>query len=163
MSAAESERFVYAGFWVRVGAMLIDLAVVGWLLSRGFGRVWALALPNPQLVGGIRLSSVLVAVLFWSYLVLSTAWFGRTLGKHLLGLRVVSTEHGRPDLQTVLFREVVGRVISGAIFLVGYLAVGSDPRKQGWHDRVADTYVLRRFTLLDVPDPWIDEARARPG
>lgn len=155
----ERVGYVYAGFWTRAAAMLFDVFVVGRIFSAGFGRLWSFLLPDPRVLGAFRLSQLLVAALFWAYLVVTTALFGGTLGKLIMRLRVVSLDYGRPDLQTVLFREVVGRIIVGAMLFVGYLRVGFDPRKQGWHDRIADTFVLRRFTLLHVPDPWAEPER----
>jgi uncharacterized RDD family membrane protein YckC len=58
----------------------------------------------------------------------------------------------------VFFREVVGRVIVTATFGLGYLWAAFDPRKQGWHDRIADTVVLRRVHLAPgAADPWAED------
>ena len=40
-------------------------------------------------------------------------------------------------------REVVGKFISGLVLNLGYLWVIWDGQKQGWHDKIADTYVVR--------------------
>ena len=150
----EELRLVYAGFWLRAVAMLIDLWIVGRLIALGPGRLYRRLLPDPEVLGVARVSTLLVAGLFLLYLTLATAWFGRTLGKHFLRLRVVTTDVGRPDLGTAFFREVVGRILSTLVLFLGYLWAATDPRKQGWHDKVADTFVIRRVTLLAGPDPW---------
>ena len=150
----EELRLSYAGFWARAVAMFLDVWIVGRLLSLGPGRLYRRLLPDPSVFGVARISTLIVLALFLAYLTLSTAWFGRTLGKAFLRLRVVTTEVGRPDLATAFFREVVGRILSTLVFLLGYLWVATDPRKQGWPDKVADTFVVRRVTLLAGPDPW---------
>ncbi len=148
-------RFVYAGLWSRLGAMALDLAVASvWAIP--FRAMYRTLLPDPFVLGPVRVSGLLVAATFWAYLVVTTATTGGTLGKHALGLRVVSAGPTRPDWPTILFREVVGRVIVAATAGFGYLWAAVDRRKQGWHDRIADTYVLRKVTVMEGDDPWDD-------
>ena len=141
------ERVGYAGFGARAGAFLLDLVLTS-LWAVPFRRLYQEVLPDPAVWGGIRASGVVVLVTTWAYFVVTTALFGGTLGKHAVGLRVVGTDLGRPGWLTVLFREVVGRIIVTASLGIGYLWSAFDPRKQGWHDRIADTLVLRRVVVL---------------
>ncbi len=146
----------YAGFWLRTGALLADLGI--FLISgRIIRAIFEAVLPDPMVLGRFRLSTVLLAVLFWAYLVLTTGLIGGTLGKRAFRLRVVSKDFGRPDWATILFREVVGRIIVAGLFFVGYLWVAVDRRKQGWHDKIADTFVVKKVAAMVAPDPW--EAR----
>jgi uncharacterized RDD family membrane protein YckC len=46
------------------------------------------------------------------------------------------------------------------LFLVGYLWVAVDRRKQGWHDKIADTYVVKKVAAMMAPDPWEASAEA---
>ena len=143
----------YAGFWLRSGAVLVDLllfSISGRIVRAALGAL----LPDPYVIGRFRLSTVLLAVLFWLYFVLTTYFMGGTLGKRAFRLRVVSKDFGRPDGATVLFREVIGRIIVTRLFFVGYLWVAVDRRKQGWHDKIADTYVVKKVAGLVAPDPW---------
>lgn len=142
-----------AGFWPRAGAAFLDLAVgAAWAIP--FRQAWRAALADPLALGPFRASGLAVVGLFWVYLVVTTATTGGTLGKHAFRLRVVTTGYARPDWLTVAFREVVGRIlVTGTLFL-GYLWVAVDPRKQGWHDRIADTLVVKRVSALSVADPW---------
>ena len=41
-------------------------------------------------------------------------------------------------------REIVGKFLSGIAFYVGYVWIAFDRDKQGWHDKIAETYVVRR-------------------
>ena len=143
----------YAGFWLRTGALLADL-VIFWISGRIMRSALQAVLPDPMVLGRFRLSTVLLAVLFWEYLVLTTGLIGGTLGKRAFRLRVVSKDFGRPDWPTVLFREVIGRIIVTGLFFVGYLWVAVDRRKQGWHDKIADTYVVKKVAAMVAPDPW---------
>ncbi len=116
--------------------------------------VFRAVLPDPMVLGRFRLSTLVLAALLWAYFVLTTGVIGGTLGKRAFRLRVVSKDFGRPDWTTVLFREVIGRIIVTGLFFVGYLWVAVDRRKQGWHDKIADTFVVKKVAAMVVPDPW---------
>ena len=143
----------YAGFWLRAGALVADLLIFS-VSARILRTVFRAVFPDPMVLGRFRLSTVLLAALFWAYFVLSTGLIGGTLGKRAFRLRVVSQDFGRPDWTTVLFREVVGRIIVTGLFFVGYLWVGVDRQKQGWHDKIADTFVVKKVAGMVAPDPW---------
>lgn len=143
----------YAGFWVRAGATLTDLLLV-FFSSRIVRSGLQAVLPDAYVIGRFRLFTVLFAVFLWAYYVLTTYFMGGTLGKRAFRLRVVSKDFGRLDWATVLFREVVGRIIVTGLFLVGYLWVAVDRRKQGWHDKIADTFVVKKVAGIVAPDPW---------
>ena len=143
----------YAGFGVRTSALLIDLTL--FLLWRRILRgVVTPFFHDPRVLGPFRLSAVIFAALFWAYFVLTTRLVGGTVGKRAMRLRVVTTGFGRPDWTTVLFREVIGRIIVTGTVFIGYLWVAVDRRRQGWHDKIADTYVVRRVAAIVRPDPW---------
>jgi uncharacterized RDD family membrane protein YckC len=154
-------RLALAGFGARLGAMVIDV-LVAFTWARGIGAVYRTIGPDHDLWGPFSSSSVIVLVIWWLYFVLATWGFGRTLGKHALGLRVVTTHLGRPDMGTVLFREVVGRILVAASFGIGYLWAAFDRRRQGWHDKVADTLVVRLVRSFDAADPWSDDGNLPP-
>lgn len=158
-AAIPDRRLTYAGFWSRTGAIFIDvLLTLVWAapVRRAFGSLTA----DPAVLGPFRVSGLVVLALFWAYFVVATAITGGTLGKHALGIRVVSTGFVRPDWETVLFREVVGRIIVAASAGVGYLWAAFDPRKQGWHDRIADTLVVKKVAVLPAVDPWQEDIPA---
>ena len=136
----------YAGFWIRVLATVIDtviLGVLGSVLSgsSGDGTVitgpdgtFSLSNHGPQ--GFSTLLGFVYAVAFWT-------WRGQTPGKMALGLRIVRAEDGGPiDIGRAVLR-YVGLVISFAVLLLGVIWVGFDPRRQGWHDKIAGTFVIR--------------------
>ena len=73
-------------------------------------------------------------------------WFhgatGQTPGKILLGLRVVQTA-GDPMTFGVAFLRWVGYIISAAGICLGFIWIIFDRKKQGWHDKIAGTVVIR--------------------
>ncbi|MEN2982883.1 MAG: RDD family protein [Thermus sp.] len=79
----------------------------------------------------------------WAYYTAFTALYGATPGKMLLGLRVVRTDGQPMDWTTALMREVVGKTLSTLPLLLGYLWAFFHPRRQAWHDLIADTLVVR--------------------
>lgn len=135
----EGKKIKYAGFLVRLGAAILD----GFLLGIGI-----VILMVPGLLLGSRLLSGL-GLLVWivTYLLYFTIGdykFGKTLGKHLLGLRVVDKELATPlKLSTAAIREILGRgLVDRITFGLGNLLIIFDGKKQALHDKIAGTYVV---------------------
>lgn len=116
------------GFWVRVLAAIIDAIITGVAAA-----ILARFIPIPFF-------GSLVSVVYY---VVLTAARGQTIGKMVLHIKVVDAEGNIPNLRSVLLREVLGKVISGLAFLLGYVWVAWDPRKRAWHDYIGGTYVVR--------------------
>lgn len=139
-------HYDFAGFWIRVGATLLDMLFLVGIsmlifnpLRRAFGVYGAL-------FSMIDLLEILFGLL---YMVLLTWWTGQTLGKAITGIRVVSARQARGNLDAgqVFLREVIGKLLSSLPIGLGYLWVGWNQRKQGWHDLLAKTYVIRERRL----------------
>jgi uncharacterized RDD family membrane protein YckC len=95
--------------------------------------------PAGYLLFSYYVMSVMLNMVYFTYFHGTT---GQTLGKKLLGLRVVRTT-GEPMTIGTAFLRWVGYAISGAILYLGFIWVIFDSRKQGWHDKIAGTYVIR--------------------
>jgi len=65
----------------------------------------------------------------------------KTLGQALLGLRVLRTD-GRPLTLGPAVRRILGYYVSFLALFIGFLWVLVDDRRQGWHDKIADTVVV---------------------
>ena len=151
--------YKYAGFWRRLVAYLIDstiitivffvlfmIAMMAFLLGSmsGNSSKWLADLMDPT-----RVSSILIFTWIF-YAAMTIAYFtyfhgttGRTPGKMLLGLQVLST-NGTPISFGIAFLRAVGYLISGALFNIGFIWAAFDKRKQGWHDKIAGTVVIIR-------------------
>lgn len=139
------EVTIAAGFWIRVAALILDLTTF-MIWSSAFRTYYSRFFPEVAFFGRINLTTVVMLGAFWAYLVVATKMAGGTLGKKLLRIEVLDANSGaRVDWATAFFREVVGRTIVGATFFLGYLWAGIDRRKQGWHDKIADTVAVRRL------------------
>ena len=128
-----------AGFWIRVGAFLIDSIVLG-IVAGAFTGGDAITNPdvtNAQHSGIETIASFLFFTLLWS-----SIGGGQTLGMRLLGLRVVDREGKTIGYGAAVLR-YIGFVISCVAILLGLIWVAFDPYKQGWHDKIAGTYVVK--------------------
>jgi uncharacterized RDD family membrane protein YckC len=75
-------------------------------------------------------------VLFWMYR-------QATPGKMAIGARIVDARTGRPPGTKQLVGRYLGYYVSTIPFCLGLIWVAFDPRKQGWHDKLAGTVVVR--------------------
>ena len=131
----------YAGFWMRFWAYLLDLLVIGSLngiVVYPIFRALGLSLNDANMFAPV---SIVTAIIFYAYFVLMTRFFGQTLGKMVFGLRVISLNDQSLSWGAIMFREWIGRFISGTIIIL-YVVVGFLPKKQGIHDLFADTTVI---------------------
>ena len=67
---------------------------------------------------------------------------GQTIGKRLLGIRVIDFSAGGPIGYGRAFVRWLGRILSGAICVLGYLWMLWDKEKQTWHDKFANDVVV---------------------
>ena len=73
--------------------------------------------------------------------VLISQWGGYTIGKKIMGIKVVSIPGGKVDWVKAFVRSI-SKILSGLVLCLGYLWAIWDPQTQTWHDKLADTYVV---------------------
>lgn len=139
-----------AGFASRTVAFVTDAVILGVshaLIS--WTAVQTAALLSRPAVGE-RLGPWIVTVggvVFASgYNVVSWAWFGRTPGKALLGLAVITQDGAKPSVLRSLLR-VLGYIASSLPLGAGFLWILIDDHRRGWHDHLAGTRVVYRGGL----------------
>ncbi|HKS66094.1 MAG TPA: RDD family protein [Candidatus Acidoferrales bacterium] len=147
----------YAGFWLRFVAFIIDAIVLGFIgfaitipfmASIPLGTFMHGGPPRPEdwapLVGMFGRLALARFVINWLYYALleSSAWQA-TLGKKALGLEVTDLQGRR-----ISFGRASGRffakILSTIILFIGFFMIGFTSRKQGLHDIIAGTLVLRK-------------------
>jgi uncharacterized RDD family membrane protein YckC len=137
-----TKTFRLAGFWTRLYAYLIDLIAVGALTSILITPLFsALGISTGLDWIGIQLTSI--GLLGALYFAIMTKVWSQTLGKMIVGLRVIQADGEALTWSTVLIREIAGRFISQLFGLhLGYLWGAFHPKKQTWHDQFVDTFVI---------------------
>jgi uncharacterized RDD family membrane protein YckC len=125
-----------AGFWIRVLAFIID-SVILYVVNLIVGLVL-----NPSTTGRSGIQTLLGIIYFTYFWSASSMWPGQTVGDKLLNLRVIKTDG--TDLTIVqAFIRYVGLFVSFLVIFIGVIWVAFDPNKQGWHDKIAGTYVIK--------------------
>jgi len=79
------------------------------------------------------------------YFILPTGIWGRTPGKWVAGIKVVTEDGLNPGVAIAIPREVLGRWVSIFAFGIGLIWILFDKRNQGWHDKIAGTIVIETF------------------
>ena len=140
----DTSNLEYAGFWIRLWASAIDSVLVGviiWpVLTLIYGReYWS----SDKLIQGpvdILVSLVLPAIAIVVF------WISRqaTPGKMAISARIVDAKTGGPPTSAQLVGRYLGYYVSMLPLFLGMIWVAFDPRKQGWHDKLAGTVVVRQ-------------------
>ena len=134
-----------AGFWIRVVATFVDVLIV-FVLQFLLGTLLALIgiASNSGAAGDIAILVQLFGfALSFAYYVFFTGYCGQTPGKMALRIKVIRCDGSSLGYGRAAFREIPAKFISGIIFAIGYLMVAFDDQKQGLHDRMTDTYVIK--------------------
>ena len=157
---SEGIALEFAGFWRRLGAYFIDfiaLSIVYSILAPfqwfGFVAFWDVGdifntpvwFTLPYLIFG-NLLSLLIGV---AYFVAFWVWRGQTPGKMALSIKLIRTDGSKVTLGAALLR-YLGYIVSTVIFFIGFIWIAFDSRKQGIHDKIANTYVVRLPRLRPI-------------
>src|SRR2546430_17551198 len=124
-----------AGFGTRFLAFLID--IIGLAIIQGIlaSILYQGNISGPEPVGTII--GIAYFVYFWS-----KAGGGQTLGMKALNIKVVKTDGSMLDY-TGAFIRYVGVLISSMRAFIGLTWAAFDAQSQGWHDKIAGTYVVK--------------------
>jgi len=154
----------YAGFWIRFAAYLIDalitfvpLVIIFFILvGAAFAGASCSITLNPDNsfnsgscsnVGAFGLLAIpFIFFLFLpaAYFIVMWSWKGATVGQRALGVWVVDADTGTKISGGRAVLRYLGYIVNGAVFYLGFMWAGWDPRKQGWHDKIANTFVIKR-------------------
>lgn len=125
-----------AGFWIRTFAYIIDAIGIG-IVSGAISLVMGGG-PASNTSNGLN---ILIGLAYFAYF-WSAQGGGQTLGMRVLNLKVVRTDGSALTITQALIR-YLGLFVSFLCLFIGVIWVAFDADKQGWHDKIAGTYVLR--------------------
>lgn len=146
----ELPRFVYGSFNQRVLAYLIDILLINAVASLIYSiyRIFGWSDTGMNL-GLFHLTGL---ILYLAYFVLLTKLTdGQTLGKMIVGLRVVSLNHTELSWSDVFTRELLGRYIQKKLLIL-YFFVFFTKRKETLADLFTDTVVISEKAYLDLQE-----------
>lgn len=134
----------------RLGAFLLDVVIpmtgMAFLLIGTCGTMFATAGAGAEDAAGalgcggfVGIGLIVLAYGSWALMLFAK---GTTPGKKMLKLRVVKQDLSGATIGTMIVREWVGRLISGIGVGFGYIWILVDADNQGWHDKLASTYVV---------------------
>ena len=135
------ENIKYAGFFVRLAAYLLDLIIVAAASAPILLLLSLIPFMDTKIFFVFTAKAIVVYLLKALYFVLFLKLRGATPGKLALRIRVVKKE-GELSWIDAVYRETVGRYLSGLVLSLGYLMVGFSRTKQGLHDMLCDTVVI---------------------
>lgn len=151
--ATRGKRFA-AGLIDSVPLAVITIAFVGQIISGMLNLIQSAisSIPGsesyyssaPYVVDTFSYSFIFM-ILVLVFLGAELYFFSRsqTIGKAILGLRVVDARTGRPiGFAKMLLREIIVKKASSSVLWLGYIWILIDKYNRGWHDKILDTYVI---------------------
>ncbi|STR45008.1 RDD family protein [Iodobacter fluviatilis] len=142
----QNQEFEYAGFWVRTGATIIDtiltflitapllISIYGWGYFNGEKADFIVG-PADFLITWVL--PAIAVIVFWK---LKQA----TPGKMAISATIVDATTGKPASTAQLISRYFAYFLAMAPLFLGIVWVAFDRRKQGWHDKLAGTVVIKR-------------------
>ena len=146
----------YGGFWIRVGAYLVDLVIlviIAFVVALATGQdLFDASAAASASYGVADLINLIVGIAYFAGFE-SSSWQA-TPGKRALGLIVTDSSGARISFLRALGR-YLAKILSGLILLIGYIMVAFTERKQGLHDFLASTLVVKGQPGTAGVDPGV--------
>ncbi len=128
----------YAGFWIRTFATIIDsvlviLLMIPLMMMLGLGESSQIFSPMDI---GINLLIIVATIIFW-------ITKGATPGKMVTKVKIVDANTGGELSVGQSVIRYIGYIIGTIPLLLGFFWIAFDKKKQGWHDKMAGTVVIK--------------------
>ncbi len=149
----QNQEIEYAGFWVRTGATIIDtlltmlvtfpllISIYGWGYFDSETK-GLFAGPADFLISWVF--PAVAVIMFWA---LKQA----TPGKMAISAKIVDAVTGKPASTAQLIGRYFAYILSTLPLCLGFFWVAFDKRKQGWHDKLAGTVVIKKINTGPEP------------
>lgn len=155
-AGVDLSHYAYAGFWERFAALLVDflIIVVAWFvvlipLNIAIGVGQLILWPMSSFVVGmdpdlILLCDLKMQILTWLYFAfMESSSLQATLGKKFMGLKVMTEDGKRVSFWRATGR-YFGKIVSAAIWMLGFIMAAFTAKKQALHDLMAGTVVMKK-------------------
>jgi uncharacterized RDD family membrane protein YckC len=168
VDAADRVRVI--GFGRRLGAMLIDSLIIAFMtftITFMIGFVFLFFDMFVDTRENVLQAAIALAGITFSFFYWIGSWSanGQSIGQSTLGMTVVGKD-GQKLSKGKAFLRYIGFVISALFFGLGFIWVAFDKKRQGWHDKIAGSYVIdmdddfpvdgkAEFVPSDHGHPWI--------
>ena len=132
----------YVGFWERLLATIIDSIWLYGIIYSILIFIYGMKIFSPETEYSIvqfifeYVIPLAVILLFWSFK-------SATPGKMLLKMKIVDAETFEKVPNSRLFIRYIAYFVSTIPLCLGFMWVGWDKKKQGWHDKIAKTVVIK--------------------
>lgn len=152
MPEMQDQEIEYAGFWVRTGAVVIDTLLITLITFPPLIFIYGWTYLNVETKGiyagpaDFLISSVFPAVAVITFWVLKQA----TPGKMIFSAIIVDAATGKAASPAQLIGRYFALIISMLPLFLGFFWVAFDKRKQGWHDKLAGTVVIKKLIYARI-------------
>ena len=132
-----------AGAGARFGSYILDwiiVSVIGFILGALLGFWWTVTFPYEEeaLEGIASLLGIVISIGYFTYFFGN----GQTLGMKVAKIKLCGTDGTYPIGYGKGFLRWIGMIISSLVIGLGFFWILIDENKQGWHDKIAGTYVV---------------------
>lgn len=141
-----------APIWKRVVALAIDQ-----LIFTALG-LYLLSLVASTAEISLILSNLLYLFMFLIFSsvlqilinIFFTVSYGGSLGKLLMGIKIISATGHNLTFRKAILRNYIGYFVSSLVFWLGFFWATKNPERQTWHDMLADSHVVNKNSYLSV-------------
>ncbi len=155
-TAPPSSETIKAGFWRRLPAFLIDIILLQILkeiilspLKSNLGIDETSFASIEEIIQDFESFIIYGLFSMTVYIIISGFYFtlfygstGQSIGKKIMGLKVIPAAGGAMTYKKAFVR-YIGYLISEIPLFLGFIWIAFDKEKQGWHDKIAKTYVVK--------------------
>lgn len=144
-SDMEQKKVEYAGFWIRTLATIIDSVLIMLITFPPLVYIYGWAYFDVEQTGFIAGSADFLISWVLPSIAVILFWIKKqaTPGKMVVGVKVVDAITGN----TISVGQAIGRYLAYFVSLLplglGFIWIAFDNKKQGWHDKLAGTVVVR--------------------
>ena len=144
----------YSGVFRRIMALFFDILIPGVLAGLYFGSTMLLGSDIQMIISLVFAGIMLLFTLLQLILLFGT---GQTIGKKLMGIKIIRVDYEKAGFGTLFMREIVGRLVCSLTLNIGYLMILFNPERRGLHDKIAGTIVVKKLhahaMAAAVPEP----------